>query len=508
MRARFWRQAIQSNHLRSSSPTLKVLLYLLLLTVAAVAVHGYHSGVEDAEVYNPGILKILHPQFFPFGAEFFQVEARLMWYPNLMAAFARTFHLSLDATLFFWHVLSIFLLLLACWTLAGVCFVEERARWAAVALVAALLTTPVAGTALYIRDEYLSPRSLTLFAGVFSIAAAMKRKYLGVVAWTLFSILIHPLMFIYGLSLIAVIIVLRDFRGLRRPATATMVAAGLLPMGVSFRYPSEAYRTVIQMRPYFFLLRWHWYEWLGIFGPLALLWWFGRLARRHGMGQLDLLCRALILYEAVYFGLAMIMTVPPRLIVLAHYQPMRNLQLVYLLLFVIMGGLVGKWALRDQAWRWLALFVPLCGVMFYVQCHRYPASPHIEWPGAAPGNDWLRAFAWIRDNTPSDAVFVLNPNHMILPGEDEHGFRALAQRSMLADAVKDSAPAAMFPDVPLAEHWEEQIRAQAGWEHFQAADFERLHREWGVTWTVLDQPGATALTCPYANRTLRVCKLN
>jgi hypothetical protein len=206
------------------------------------------------------------------------------------------------------------------------------------------------------------------------------------------------------------------------------------------------------------------------------------------MNQLDLLCQALILYEAVYFGLAMVMTVPPRLIVLAHYQPMRNLQLVYLLLFMIMGGLLGKWALRDHAWRWLALFVPLCAVMFYVQCQRYPA--------------------WIRENTPSDAVFVLNPYHMILPGEDEHGFRALAQRSMLADAVKDSAPAAMFPDVPLAEHWEQQIKAQAGWEHFQAADFERLHREWGVTWTVLDKPGATAFTCPYANRILRVCKLN
>jgi len=30
-------------------------------------------------------------------------------------------------------------------------------------------------------------------------------------------------------------------------------------------------------------------------------------------------------------------------------------------------------------------------------------------------------------------------------GEDEHGFRALAERSMLADRVKDSGAVTMFP---------------------------------------------------------------
>jgi len=34
---------------------------------------------------------------------------------------------------------------------------------------------------------------------------------------------------------------------------------------------------------------------------------------------------------------------------------------------------------------------------------------------------------------------------MDLPGEDEIGFRARAQRSMLADAVKDKGATTMFP---------------------------------------------------------------
>ena len=32
---------------------------LALLTVAAVAVHGYHLGVEDAEIYLPAARKLL-----------------------------------------------------------------------------------------------------------------------------------------------------------------------------------------------------------------------------------------------------------------------------------------------------------------------------------------------------------------------------------------------------------------------------------------------------------------
>jgi len=50
---------------------------LFLITVAALFVHGYHPGVEDAEIYIPAIKKILNPALYPFGAEFFLNHARL-----------------------------------------------------------------------------------------------------------------------------------------------------------------------------------------------------------------------------------------------------------------------------------------------------------------------------------------------------------------------------------------------------------------------------------------------
>ena len=542
----------------------KDFLILLLLTAGAFVIAGYHPGVEDAEIYVPGIKKVLNPVLYPFGSEFFQSHARLTLYPNLIAASVRLTHLSLDSVMLLWHMLSIFLVLLACWKLSGLCFHDARARWGGVALIAALLTIPVAGTALYIVDEYLNPRALALCAALFAIGAVLKRRYFAATVWTLLVAPLHPLMSVFGVSLSAVIIWLRDFTGSRAmPATArpapspaahqgesfasrifkcamehpaviqgfrrlasamlwrerpnnrgprvsvasVALAALLIPLGVSLRLPSRAYQDAIQLRPYFFILRWHWYEYLGIFAPLLLLWWLGRLARKRQMNNASLLCRSCFVYALVYFAIALLTTIPPHLLALVRYQPMRSLQLVYVVLFLIGGGFLGKWVLRDRAWRWLVLFLPLCLGMFYGQRQLFPATPHIEWPGRVPQNDWLQAFAWIRANTPTNAVFALNPEHMALPGEDQHGFRALAERSMLADAVKDSGALTMFPDLPLAEHWKQQIEAQQGWANFQAADFERLRRDWDVTWVVLDQRNVTGLDCPYANPTLQVCRV-
>src|SRR6266542_497133 len=98
--------------------------------------------------------------------------------PNLVAASVRLSHLSVDWVMFFWHTLSIFLLLLACLQLSRILFSEKRAQWAGVTLLAALLTLPVAGTVLSIAHQYVIPIALALFAGIFAITGIIKPKYL------------------------------------------------------------------------------------------------------------------------------------------------------------------------------------------------------------------------------------------------------------------------------------------------------------------------------------------
>jgi hypothetical protein len=475
---------------------------LALATGFAVAIHGYHPGAEDAEIYAPLVKRLLDPSLYTLRNEFFTPYASATLYPQIIAATVRISHLPYDLAIFLWHLASIFLLLAGCWLLSRKCFSDPRAQWGSVIMIAAVLTMPVAGTALFIADQYLNPRNLSVFAAVFAIADSVERQYLRVALWILFAALVHPLMAVFTLSYIAVLIWLRDFRG-RVPATAF-----LLPLGIAFRPPSAAYREAISTRHYFFLLQWEWYLWLGIVIPLLLLWWFSRIARKHNLRALDLLCRAAIIYQSVYLAIALAITVPDRLMPLAIYQPMRSLLVVYVIFFISLGGLLGQFVLKNNIWLWALLFVPLSFGMFFVQRQLFPASPHIEWPGVAPRNDWLAAFDWVRTNTPHDALFAINPNYMRLPGEDHQGFRALAERSRLVDAVKDPGASAMFPGLPMAEDWKVQIDTERAWNSHPPGFFDTLQKKWGVAWVVLDQPGVMSLDCPYSNRTLRVCRLN
>lgn len=475
------------------------LAFLLALTAAALFVHGYHPWIEDAEIYLPGIEKILNPALFPFNAQFFESHARLTLFPNLIAASVRWSGLPFDEVLFSWQMLSIFLFLLACWTLAKRLFASSTARWGAVALVAAVLTIPVAGTALYIMDEYINPRNLTAFAGVFAVVDVLDNRFWRAALLLVLAAAFHPLMSIFVFSY-CVVLVLRDRFDLR-----TTSLAALLPLGLLDK-PTAAYHQVALSHHNHYLLRWHWYEWLGALGPLVVLWWFGRIARHTRMLSVQRLCNALLIYQGIYVAAALIVSVPPRFESLARLQPMRSLYLTYVLFFLIAGGLLGEFILKNRVWRWLILFVPLCAGMFFAQRALFPGSAHIEWPGAAPKNQWVQAFQWIRNNTPVDAVFALDPYHMDIAGEDEDGFRAVAERSMLADAVKDSGAVTMFP--PNAEEWLRQVQAEEGWHKFEIADFRRLQSEFGVNWLVLQNPVVGGLNCPYSNQAVSVCRLD
>jgi len=184
---------------------------------------------------------------------------------------------------------------------------------------------------------------------------------------------------------------------------------------------------------------------------------------------------------------------------------MRSLHLLYILMFLLIGGLIGEHVLHRRLWRWIILFLPICATMFVAQRHLFPSTPHIEWPNVVPKNDWLRGFEWIRQHTTTDAIFAMNPEYMDM--DDQHGFRVIAERSRLADALKDSGAVTMFPEGPTADHWLEQLTAQRGWEHFTEEDFHRLAKTYNVSWAILDAPICLDLKCPYANATIRVCRI-
>ena len=474
---------------------------LLGLTVAAFAVHGYHPYVEDAEIYLPGIKKLLHPELYAQNQGFFASHAGMTLFPNLIAASVRITHLPFDWAILAWQFLCVFLLLLASWRIGRAAFGDALAAWGGTALVASLLTLPVAGTALYIMDQYLNTRSLSAAAVMMMVAAIVERRYIPAVLWGVFTAMIHPLMFVFGAFFGAVLIGVR--MSATHQETGKLAFAALLPLGL-FPPMSPDYHEALLSRSYFFLGCWAWYEWLGMVAPFAIFWWFARVAKKRDLPEMELLCRAANVFSAVMF-LVSLLTIPRAFERYTLLQPMRYLHLIYILMAILGGGLLAQFVMQRKVWRWLALFVPLCAGMFLAQRAVFPGSPHLELPWRSSPNPWVQAFDWVRVNTPKDAYFALNPRHMVLPGEDQHGFRALAERSMIADAIKDSGAVTMFP--ALAGTWKEQMRAESGWNHFQRSDFDRLHHDYGVTWVVLERTSPVHLTCPYQNDLLQVCRV-
>jgi len=460
-------------------------------------VHGYHPAVEDGELYLPGIKKALDPALYPFNDQFFMSHARMTLFDELVAASVRISHLPLDYVVFLWHVACIFALLVGCWRVSRVCFNNSLAPWGSVALVASLLTIPVAGTALYIMDQYLTPRDFSTAGIMLVLADAMESRFWRAGLLILAIAMIHPLMSVFGIGLLVLLYIEKR----RLPPSTAMLLYPALP---SLRPVSRVYRYVLDTsHAYFLVLRWQWYEWVGIFAPLALLWGVARYARSRARREMDALARALVIFGLLSFAAALLLCIP-RLAGLALLQPLRSLHLIFILLFVLLGGMLAESVLKSHVWRWVALVAPICLGMFFVQRQLFPATDHLELPGRSQSNAWAQAFDWIRYNTQSDAVFALDPDYMNLPGDDEHGFRELAERSSLAN-VHDKGAVSMFP--ALAQDWSEQDRAQQDWREFRAADFERLHRDYGVTWVVLQRPGVAGLACPFHNDAVLVCRV-
>lgn len=482
----------------------RTLLVVFAMTIVAVLIHGYHLGAEDAEIYLPAVKHRLNPALYPVGGEFFLSHAHLSLFSNILAASIKWTRIPFDYAIFIWHLLTIFLLLLACRLIAERLFTDSAARWAGTAFIAGFLTIPVAGTSLYIMDQYVTARSLVTPAVMFLVLYALDRRYVLAAIWFVLGAVVHPLMAVFGLSFAALLVIIRLVPQFRPPlADLGIFALVLLPFGISFAPPSAAYRQIVMTRSYFFLQKWEWYELLGAVAPIFIFWFFARWARKHQRPALELISRTSAIFGVIFLA-AGIALIPERFISLTKLQPMRYLHLQYILLFLIAGGLLGEFLLKSHAWRWLVLFIPLCAGMWFSGRELFPSTRHVEWPGLSTGNQWVDAFVWIRNNTPTDAVFALDPRHMELPGEDQQGFRIIAERSMLADSIKDSGAVTMFPQ--LADRWMSEVAAQTPWDKFTRDDFLRLRTQHNVTWVVLHQPDSRGLTCPYRNPALLVCQ--
>ncbi len=507
---------------RNCLPGYRGLIGLGALTAATVAIHGYHVGVEDQAIYLPGILRTLNPLLFPHDAVLFETQTKHTVITQTVAAFTRFTHLPIEWGLLFFHLFSIFLLLLAMWRLAQRCFARTDAVWAGLAMLTALMLIPIAGTAQYIVDQYMHPRALATALILLPVADFLpgqdqhrRRGLLYAFTAICFALafVLQMQMAVFGLGLLVFLALPWErWISAMRPAAFLLIP---LPTFIRqfFEPGSPAWLEAARTRSQHYLLRWEWYEWLGIIAPMFLFWWWARVAEKHGETVLGWFCRRLALYGTLVLVLGSVLIIPPAFERLTPFQPMRMFTFIYIYMLLIGGGLLGEFFLRKTVWRWLIVFLPMATGMYCAERALFPASPHVEWPGQTPRNDWVQAFLWIRTNTPIDAYFTLNPHYFADRGEDTRGFRAWAWRSRMADWEKDGAVASLVPD--LAPRWQKEVHARDNWARFTGSDFSRLKQDFGVNWAIVEKPPAGGksasppeiLNCPYQNDSLFVCRI-
>lgn len=488
---------------------LRELLPVLLFTVIGFAVMGYHPGYEDDGVYLSAINSDLHPALYPHGAAFFRLQMQATVFDGVVARFVRFTHIPVPWAELLGQVLSLFLMMWACERVARRFFPEARARWGGLALVAAMLTLPVAGTAIYLADQNFLPRNLATALILVAIERIMAGKRWQAVPLLLTAFVVHPIMAALGISFSFFLTAALEepvHVWLRNLRTAFARGAAMaVPLAWIFEAPNLDWRKALNTRAYLFLYRWTWYEWLGALAPLFMFWLLWRLAEKRGETLLSRFAFAAFVYGIFQQTVAVVMLTPPSLIRLAPLQPMRYLQLIYFFMTLIAGCLIAQHLLKRRIWAWAIFLLVANGAMLSAQEVQFPDCPHFEMPWTKPTNPWLQAFAWVRHNTPKNAYFALNPYYMAIPGEDYHSFLALAERSQLADGIKDTAVVTQVPQ--LAPVWNSELEAQAGWTHFKLADFQRLRREFGVNWVLVSYPAPKGLNCKWHNTLLSVCQV-
>jgi hypothetical protein len=285
----------------------------------------------------------------------------------------------------------------------------------------------------------------------------------------------------------------------------TAAALALLPFWFDFHPATGVARDVLHTRTYFFGANWPWYEWAGAFVPLGIIWWWSSRPLSSSTAAFHRLVRTLAPFGLLFTAVFVMLSSSPRFENFTRLQPMRAFHLIYVIFFLLLGAYLAEYGLGSSKWRWAALLAPLAAGMFVMQLQQFPHSPHVEWPGSEYRNNWTAAFDWVRLHTPKDAVFALDPQYMAVAEDDQHGFRAIAERSALADAVKDSGAVSLFPQ--LAAKWKSQVDAQDGWDEFTREDFKQLATLYPVSWIVTRNPALSGLDCPYQNAELAVCRI-
>lgn len=496
---------------------------LATLTLAVLFIHGYHPFAEDGGLYVAGVEWKLNPSLFPHLTDFVSEHLSFSIFAPVVASLTRVTHLPLLIVLLGIDFISITLTLAAARALLRRVTPNQPAQLAGIAILAAVWTVPIAGTSLLLMDPYVTARSLSTPLSLWAIAFALDdwvdapRSLAGCILTIALAAAFHPLMAGYALGLILVLRILRSrMRIFLLTAAAILIFAAIAIAQFHAQPDSPAVTLAAESRYYWFLSQWHWYELFGLVGPILVLLLL-RYNKRLGLRQnRTILCDSAILYGCFAAAVATVFAHQGYQVhLVARLQPLRAFLMIYIVMFLLLGTsmqqlceYISTSSARHYVRYAMVAILLVTGLgMFLAQRHEFRSSAHIElpWQLRESPNPWIRAFLWCRENTPQNAMFALDANYIMLPGEDAQSFRAIARRSVLPDFSKDGGESAITPR--LADEWVAGFTAQLHLDQQTASELRQHLAPYGVNWVLLRSDSPAALDCPWHQDALKVCKL-
>jgi hypothetical protein len=502
---------------------------LILLALATLLLNGYHPLAEDGGLYVAGVQLTLNPTLFPHYTIFVSEHLHFSVFAPVLASFVHLTHLSLAWVLLFTDLFSLWLTFYAAYRILQRTISSEAAQFAGLCLLTGFWTLPIAGTSLLLMDPYVTARSLSTPLSLLAIAFALDdrpslRPLLGSALCLILAAAFHPLMAAYAFGFV---LVLRLTRLRQRYVAYALLTVSALTLAAILHTVAATETPAIiaaeKSRYYWFLSQWHWFELLGLAGPLAVL---AALLTRYRKQPDPLntaaatLCRACIAIGCIATLVVLLFAHEgSRSHLVARMQPLRVFLLIYAIMTLLLGATLTQLALETRqrlhshAVRSALKFLPailiaaLAGTMLYVQRQTFPASEHLEFPWRAQQNPnpWVQAFLWARNHTPTDALFALDTKYVNEDGEDAQTFRPIALRSAVPDFSKDGGEAAITPS--LATQWLQGADAQTNLSTETDAVRDARLLPLGVSWMVLHATAPTAHECPYNNGVIKVCSL-
>src|SRR5580704_4735657 len=252
-------------------------IVVLMLTLLGFLAMGYHPGLEDDGVYLSAVKADLDPALYPHDSDFFRLQLQATIFDRWMALFVRVTRIPVAWAELLWQFLSLYVILWSALRIAQKLFSERRSPPAGIALLAAMFTLPVAGTALNLADQHLHPRTMATALILLAIDRILQNKWAFPVFLLLLALLVHPIMAVFGISFccfLAVALNDRFYVGLRSHLSRILNSSNSLaaapPLAWIFEPPTPTWRRALGTRTYYFLYQWTGYEWLGALAPLLL----------------------------------------------------------------------------------------------------------------------------------------------------------------------------------------------------------------------------------------------